>query len=140
MFQKLETVATRCMQLDKLLSDSEVITDQKLYQQYAKERSDLSELLDTYQHYQKVCSDLAEAEELALESDEELKQMAKTEALQLKEEKVRLEEKLKRLLLPKDPRDEKNVITYLDFSNSNDFRNIYDWDLYYILSWLCVGI
>ena len=86
MFQKLESVATRCMQLDKLLSDSEIITDQKLFQQYAKERADLSELLDNYRQYQKVSSELDESEELALESDEELRQLAKTEAQQLKEE------------------------------------------------------
>lgn len=130
MFEKLESVATRCMQLDTLLSDSDIITDQKLFQQYAKERSDLSELLDTYQLYQKVCTDLSETEELTLESDEELRQMAKTEALHLKEEKTRLEEKLKRLLLPKDLRDEKNILLEIRAGTGGEEAAIFVADLF----------
>jgi peptide chain release factor 1 len=134
MFQKLETVATRCMQLDKLLSDSEIIKDQKMFQQYAKERSDLSELLDHYKHYQKVCSELEESEELALESDEELRQLAKTEAQQLKEEKARLEKKLKRLLLPKDPRDEKNILLEIRAGTGGEEAAIFVADLFRMYS------
>ena len=110
MFQKLDSVETRCNQLDELLSDTEVINDQQRFQLYAKERSSLSELLETYQHYKKVCNELEESEQLALDPDEELKALAKTEAHELKTEKIQLEEKLRLLLLPKDPRDEKNIL------------------------------
>ena len=134
MFQKLESVAARCMQLDKLLSDSEIITDQKLFHQYAKERSDLSELLDHYQRYQKVCSELEETEELALESDEEMRQLAKTEAQQLKEDKTRLEETLKRLLLPKDPRDEKNILLEIRAGTGGEEAAIFVADLFRMYS------
>ena len=134
MFQKLESVAARCTQLDKLLSDSEIITDQKLFHQYAKERSDLSELLDHYQRYQKVCSELEETEELALESDEELRQLAKTEAQQLKEDKTRLEETLKRLLLPKDPRDEKNVLLEIRAGTGGEEAAMFVADLFRMYS------
>ena len=134
MFQKLESVATRCMQLDKLLSDSEIITDQKLFQQYAKERADLSELLDNYRRYQKVSSELDESEELALESDEELRQLAKTEAQQLKEEKTRLEEKLKLLLLPKDPLDEKNILLEIRAGTGGEEAAIFVADLFRMYS------
>jgi len=134
MFQKLETVATRCTQLDTLLSDSEIITDQKLFQQYAKERADLSELLDNYRRYQKVCSELDESEELALESDEELRQLAKTEAQQLKEEKTRLEEKLKLLLLPKDPLDEKNILLEIRAGTGGEEAAIFVADLFRMYS------
>jgi peptide chain release factor 1 len=134
MFEKLESVAARCMQLDKLLSDSEIITDQKLFHQYAKERSDLSELLDNYQRYQKVCSELEESEELALESDEELRQLAQTEAHQLKEEKTRLEEELKRLLLPTDPRDEKNILLEIRAGTGGEEAAIFVADLFRMYS------
>lgn len=134
MFEKLESVAARCMQLDKLLSDSEIISDQNLFHQYAKERSDLSELLDNYQHYQKVCSELEESEELALESDEELRQLAQTEVHQLKEEKTRLEEKLKRLLLPKDPRDEKNILLEIRAGTGGEEAAIFVADLFRMYS------
>jgi len=134
MFEKLESVASRCMQLDKLLSDSAVITDQKLFHQYAKERSDLSELLDNYQRYQRVCSELGESEELALESDEELRQLAQAEAHHLKEEKTRLEEELKRLLLPKDPRDEKNILLEIRAGTGGEEAAIFVADLFRMYS------
>jgi len=134
MFEKLESVAARCMQLDKLLSDSEIIRDQNLFHQYAKERSDLSELLDNYQHYQKVCSELEESEELALASDEELRQLAQTEVHQLKEEKTRLEETLKRLLLPKDPRDEKNILLEIRAGTGGEEAAIFVADLFRMYS------
>jgi peptide chain release factor 1 len=134
MFEKLESVAVRCMQLDKLLSDSEIITDQKLFHQYAKERSDLSELLDNYQRYQRVCSELGESEELALESDEELRQLAQAEAHHLKEEKTQLEEELKRLLLPKDPRDEKNILLEIRAGTGGEEAAIFVADLFRMYS------
>jgi len=130
MFQKLETIETRCMQLDKLLSDADVIKDQKRFQQYAKERSDLSELLDTYRRYKKVCSELEESEHLSLERDEELKQLAKAEAHLLREEKGKLEESLKYLLVPKDPRDDKNIILEIRAGTGGEEAAIFAADLY----------
>ena len=87
MFEKLESVAARCMQLDKLLSDSEIITDQKLFHQYAKERSDLSELLDNYQHYQKVCSELEESEEFRERLEKITREYLKTEKMEWSQKK-----------------------------------------------------
>ena len=110
MFQKLDTVETRCMQLDEMLSDAEVIKDQKKFQKCAKERSELTELLNTYKSYKQVCKELEESEQLLLDNDEELRQLAKSESQKLNEEKTELEEKLKLLLLPNDPRDDKNII------------------------------
>ena len=130
MFQKLETVETRCMQLDRLLSDSEVIKDQKTFQKYARERSELSELLDTYKRYKKVCKELEESEQLISESDEELRQLAKSEAHQLHEEKTTLEEKLKILLLPENPRDEKNIILEIRAGTGGEEAAIFVADLF----------
>ncbi len=130
MFQKLESVEMRCMQLDELLSNNEVINDQKRFQLYAKERSDLSELLETYKRYKKVCSELEESEQLLHDPDEELKQLAKAEAQQLKAEKTQLEENLKLLLLPKDPRDEKNIIIEIRAGTGGEEAAIFAADLY----------
>lgn len=130
MLQKLETIETRCMQLDKLLSDAEVINDQKRFQQYAKERSDLSELLDTYRRYKKVCAELEESEQLALERDEELRQLAKAEAHLLREEKNNLEQRLTELLVPKDPRDEKNIILEIRAGTGGEEAAIFAADLF----------
>jgi peptide chain release factor 1 len=130
MLQKLESIETRCMQLDKLLSDADVINDQKRFQQYAKERSDLSELLDTYRRYKKVCAELAESEQLALERDEELRQLAKSEAHLLREEKGGLEGRLTALLVPRDPRDEKNIILEIRAGTGGEEAAMFAADLF----------
>lgn len=130
MFQKLDAVETRCIQLDKLLCDSEVINNQERFQKYAKERSELSELLDTYRMYKKVCKELDESEQLISESDEELRQLAKSEAQQLEEEKELLENKLKLLLLPRDPRDEKNIILEIRAGTGGEEAAIFVSDLF----------
>ena len=130
MLQKLESIETRCMQLDKLLSDADVINDQKRFQQYAKERSDLSELLDTYRRYKKVCAELAESEQLALERDEELRQLAKSEAHLLREEKGSLEGRLTALLVPNDPRDEKNIILEIRAGTGGEEAAMFAADLF----------
>ena len=130
MFQKLETIETRCVQLDKLLSNSEIIKDQKKFQRYAKERSELSELLDTYKRYKKVCKELGESEQLISESDEEFRQLARSEAQKLREEKATLEEKLKILLLPKDLRDEKNIILEIRAGTGGEEAAIFAADLF----------
>jgi len=130
MYQKLELVETRCMQLDTLLSDSEVIRDQKTFQKYAKERSELSELLETYKHYRKVLKELEESEQLISENDEELRKLAKSELHHLNEEKTALEEKLKILLLPKDPRDEKNIILEIRAGTGGEEAAIFAADLF----------
>ncbi|MBW2651994.1 MAG: peptide chain release factor 1, partial [Deltaproteobacteria bacterium] len=130
MFQKLEAVETRCIQLDKYLSDSEVINNQERFQKYAKERSELSELLDTYRIYRKVCKELEESEQLLSESDEELRQLAKSESLKLEEEKELLEKKLKYLLLPSDSRDEKNVLLEIRAGTGGEEAAIFVSDLF----------
>lgn len=130
MFQKLEAVENRCIQLDRLLSDSEVINNHEKFQKYAKERSDLSELLDTYRMYKKVCKELDESEQLKSESDEEIRQLAKSESQQLEKDKALLENKLKILLLPKDPRDEKNIILEIRAGTGGEEAAIFVSDLF----------
>jgi len=134
MFQKLETVEEKCIQLDKLLSDSEVIRDQKNFQKYAKERSELSELLETYKKYKKVCKELEESELLISENDEEIKQLAKSEAHKLTHEKTELEEKLKLLLLPKDLQDEKNILLEIRAGTGGEEAAIFVADLFRMYS------
>jgi peptide chain release factor 1 len=130
MLEKLESIETRCMHLDTLLSNADVINDQKRFQLYAKERSDLAELLDTYRRYKKVCAELDESEQLALERDEDMRQMAKAEAHLLREEKGTLEQRLTTLLVPKDPRDEKNIILEIRAGTGGEEAAIFAADLF----------
>jgi peptide chain release factor 1 len=78
-------------------------------QKLARERSELSQLVEAYRTYKKVKEEIQGSQELLQESDEEMKELAKAELQTLKERLAKLEEDLKLLLLPKDPRDEKNI-------------------------------
>ncbi|MFP6638281.1 MAG: peptide chain release factor 1 [Nitrospinaceae bacterium] len=111
MFDKLKSVEKRYDDLNQLLSDPKVISRQSEFQKYAKEQSDLAPIVRQFQAWQKVDRRLQENKTiLNEEKDPELLEMAREDMADLeiqKEEKVDI---LKRLLLPKDPRDEKNVI------------------------------
>jgi peptide chain release factor 1 len=130
MFQKLATVETRCQELDSLLSDAEVIKDQKRFQKCAKERSELSELLGAYKQYKKICEELEDSEQLISDSDEEIRQLAKLESQNLKENKKELEEEIKKLLLPKDPLDEKNIILEIRAGTGGEEAAIFVADIF----------
>ena len=109
MFQKLSQVEERYRELERLLADPKVLGNPREMQKLARERAELSKLVDTYQAYQKVQGEIQESQELLEESDEDMRELAKTELQTLKERLANLEEELKILLLPKDPRDGKNI-------------------------------
>src|SRR5512138_140884 len=106
---KLRDIELRYRELEGLLSDPQVVSKQGLYQKYAKEHSDLSELVETIRRYEKTAKRIADNQELLSENDEEIRAMVKEEMPLLQEELAGLEERIKILLLPKDPNDDKNV-------------------------------
>ena len=110
MFANLEDVVDRFREVEGLLSDPAVISDQKRYRELAKEHADLTEVVTVYGQYQQACSDIEGNRELLRDSDPEMKELAKAELPELEELQGRLEEQLKTLLLPKDPNDDKNII------------------------------
>ena len=130
MFQKLQTVEERCHELDNLLSDAEVIKDQNRFKKCAKERSELSDLLSAYKRYKKICEELEDSEQLLSDSDEEIRQLAKSESQSLKEKKTELEEEIKKLLLPKDPLDEKNIILEIRAGTGGEEAAIFVADIF----------
>ncbi len=130
MFQKLQTVEERCHELDKLLSDAEVIKDQNRFKKCAKERSELSDLLSAYKRYKKICEELEDSEQLLSDSDEEIRQLAKSESQSLKQKKTELEEEIKKLLLPKDPLDEKNIILEIRAGTGGEEAAIFVADIF----------
>ncbi len=109
MFQKLDQVENRYQELETLLADPKVLGTPKEMQKLGRERAELSHLVETYRAYKKVQEGIQDSQELLQESDEEMKELAKAELQTLKERLANIEEELKILLLPKDPRDEKNV-------------------------------
>ena len=109
MFQKLDEVENRYEELERFLADPKVLGNPKEMQKLARERAELSRLVETYRTYKKVQEEIQESHGLLGESDEEIRELAKSELQSLKERQTTLEEELKVLLLPKDPRDDKNT-------------------------------
>lgn len=109
MFQKLHEVENRYLELERLLTDPKVLGNPKELQKLGRERAELGKLVETYRIYKRVKEEIQASQELLSETDEEIRELAKTELQSLKEKQTALEQELKILLLPKDPRDEKNI-------------------------------
>ena len=108
MFQKLEAVEKRYEELNKKISDPEVIAQNDEWQKLMKEHAALIDVVEKYREYKKAKADFEEAKQMV--SDPELKELAEMEMDTLREKIPQLEEELKILLIPKDPDDDKNII------------------------------
>ncbi len=130
MFKKLKNIETRYENLEEKLSDPDIISNQGEYQKYAKEHSGLRDLVETFRECEKTSSQLKENEALLLEDDEELKEIIKEETPQLKEKLYILETKLKALLLPRDPNDDRNVFLEIRAGTGGDEAGLFAGDLF----------
>lgn len=130
MLKKLKDVEKRFEDLEKLLSDPVVLSNRGEYQKYAKEHADLIPLVETCRAYEKVSAQMEEDQQFLRGNDEELKDIAKEEIPRLKEEMALLEEKIKILLLPKDPNDDKNVILEIRAGTGGDEAGLFAADLF----------
>jgi len=130
MFQKLDQVENRYQELEMLLADSKVLGNPKEMQKLGRERAELSQLVETYRAYKKVKEQIQESQELLQESDEEMKELAKAELQTLRERLTNFEENLKVLLLPKDPRDEKNVFLEIRAGTGGEEAALFAADLF----------
>src|SRR5699024_3248943 len=111
MLDKLAGLEERYEKLNELLSDPDVISDPNKLREYSKEQSDLQDIVDTYREYKDISEQIDGAKEMQQEeTDAEMKEMIQLELEELEPQIPELEEKLKILLLPKDPNDDRNVI------------------------------
>jgi peptide chain release factor 1 len=111
MFGKLDSLEERYEELGALIADPEAMSDLGRWQQYLKTQSDLTEIVTAYRDFKKIAREIQEAKTLLdEEEDGDMREMAQAELDELVEKKAVLEQRLKLLLLPKDPYDEKNVI------------------------------
>jgi peptide chain release factor 1 len=130
MFDKLEEVEARYQALETQLADPEVLARQQTFQKLAKERSDIDELVTTFRAYKTTCKALEENAPLLRESDAELRGMAREEEQRLVAERTGLEEKLKLLLLPKDPNDDKNIVLEIRGGTGGEEASLFAGDLW----------
>ncbi len=120
MFEKLKEVEDRFTRLESELARPEVVSDQKTYQGYMKEHSSLFPLVEAYRSYKEAWEELEESRTLLEDSDPEIRGLAKEEVEALEGRCGELEERLRVLLLPKDPNDEKNIILEIRAGTGGD--------------------
>lgn len=134
MFTRLKGVEERYIQLEGLLSDPKVLQDRAAYQKYAREHADLSDIVNAFREYQQIDLEIDESMELLRDGDQEIKHLAKEELDRLTQRKERLELELKKLLIPKDPLDEKNVILEIRAGTGGDEAGLFAGDLFKMYS------
>lgn len=134
MIDKLEAIQDRYFYLEEQLSDPEVIADMSRFKKVSKEYKDLKEVVDVFQEYKEVLGNIATAEEMLSEDDADMKEMANAELEELRPSREALEEKLKVLLIPKDPEDSKDVIFEIRSGTGGDEASIFAGDLYKMYS------
>jgi len=128
---KLEGIKLRFDEVGQLITDPDIIADMKRYVKLNKEYRDLEPIIEAYKEYKNILSNIQTAKDiLAKEKDEEMREMAKMELIELEEKIGPLEEKIKLLLLPKDPEDEKNAILEIRAGTGGDEASIFAGDLY----------
>jgi peptide chain release factor 1 len=130
MFEKLKDIEERFIEVEKLLSDPQIVSDRKAYQAYSMEHSELSKIVTVFRSYEQVIGDLDDSTVLLNENDAEIKQLARDEITSLTSQKKRLEDDLKKLLVPKDTNDEKNVILEIRAGTGGEEAALFTGDLF----------
>ena len=135
MIDKLKEIEKKFQVLNEQLSDTNVVADQKKYIALAKDHKELQPIVKKYNEYKKVLDSIKEDNNIVDNSnDSELKSMAKEELIELEQQKEKIEDALKILLLPKDPLDEKDVIMEIRAGTGGDEAGLFAADLYRMYS------
>ncbi len=135
---KLQGVKVRFDDIRKMISDPDIVSDMKRYIKLNREYKNLEPIISAYKSYKNIVINIQSSKELLAEDDDwEIKEMAKEEIYSLTEEKTKLEDKIKILLLPKDPEDSKNAIVEIRAGTGGDEASIFVGDLFRMYSKFC---
>ncbi|HOZ30827.1 MAG TPA: peptide chain release factor 1 [Bacteroidales bacterium] len=128
--EKLHGVKVRFIEVGNLLSDSSVMSDMDRYVKLNKEYKDLEPIIVAYEEYRNLISNIDDAKSiLSVEKDDEMREMAKSELDALLPQVEPLEEKIKLLLIPKDPEDDKNAILEIRAGTGGDEASLFAGEL-----------
>ncbi len=128
--EQLDKVVNHYNELESLLQDPKIISDNEKLRKLSKQHSELANIVNCYKEYKSVIQSIADAKELIEDSDETIVQMAKEELLASEQKKETLELELKKLLLPKDPNDEKNTIMEIRAGTGGEEAALFAADLF----------
>jgi len=134
MFAKLESIEQKYETLEKELSQPDVFNDKDRYRRLTKTHSDLGQVVKVFREYRSLERDLADNEEMLHDSDPEIREMARAEIESIRPRLPQLEERLKVLLLPKDPLDEKNIILEIRAGTGGEEAALFAADLFRMYS------
>lgn len=134
LLNKLATLQDRFEELTALLGDAEVIANQPQFRAYSREYAEVEPVVQAYRQLCKVQDDLAGAQALLKDSDPDLRAMAEEEVEQAKASLEELEDRLQRMLLPRDPNDGRNVYLEIRAGAGGDEAAIFSGDLFRMYS------
>ncbi|MFH1715419.1 MAG: peptide chain release factor 1 [Elusimicrobiota bacterium] len=131
MIEKLKGLEDRLNELESLVSDPEVIKDQKKLRDYSKEHSELLIKVSKFREYKNICKELDHLSDMAdNEKDPELRKMAEDELSGIEMKKVKCEEELKMILIPKDPFADKNTIVEIRAGTGGEEAALFAGELF----------
>ena len=135
MLEKLKILKDRFDELSDLLTKPDIISDQSRYIKISKEYKDLKAVIDKKNEYEEVLSNISEAKEIIKnENDKEMIELANLELNEAQAKVVKIEDDLKKLLIPKDPDDPKNIVMELRAGTGGDEASIFAGDLFRMYS------
>ncbi|MGE5379983.1 MAG: peptide chain release factor 1 [Methylocystaceae bacterium] len=131
MFEKLQSLEDKYMELTDQLSDPAVLADQERFTRYAKAHAELTEIVDTFREYKRFKQDIIDGKAMLEDGlDPEMKAMVEEEVEDARQKVENLEQALKILLLPKDPNDDKSVIMEIRAGTGGDEAALFAADLF----------
>jgi len=134
MYDKLEGVEQRYIELEQRLSDPAVLAHRDAYQKAVREHSDLGKVVVAFRRYKEIVHRVEESRQLLNDGDAEIRALAKDDLAALTAEKDMLESELKILLLPKDPNDEKNILLEIRAGTGGEEAALFVGDLFRMYS------
>jgi len=138
MLDKLEAIKLKFDDIQKEMSDPDVISDMKRYIKLNKDFKELTPLMEAYERYKSIISNMEHARDILYnEKDEEFRAMAKEEIETLSSDKEKLEEDVRLMLIPVDPEDGKNAVVEIRAGTGGDEASIFAGDLYRMYSKYC---
>jgi peptide chain release factor 1 len=132
--QKLTQLEKRFDELTQQMADPAVISDGEKYRKITKEQAELSEIVGKYREWKDAEDALSQARPMLQEKDLDLRAMAEEEVTLLEPEQARIEEEIKVLLLPKDPKDEKNVVLEIRAGTGGDEATLFAAEVFRMYS------
>ncbi|WMN07724.1 peptide chain release factor 1 [Marivirga arenosa] len=138
MLDRLERMKERFQEVGQLMVQPDAMSDMKKFTELSKEYAELEKVVQAYDAYAKVLDDIQQAKNiLENEKEAEFRDMAKMELDELKPEQERLEDELKKMLIPKDPNDEKNAVLEIRAGTGGDEAAIFAGDLFKMYQRFC---